>query len=89
MHITAMNPMVIKPEDLPDDVVVKEREIWTEQLKAEGKPEAIMGKIMEGKEKKFREEAALIKQSFVKDQEKTVEEYLEGNSVTKFLRKEI
>jgi elongation factor Ts len=89
MHITAMNPTVIKPEDLPEDVVVKEREIWTEQLKQEGKPEAIIGKIMEGKEKKFREESALIKQSFVKDQEKTVEEYLEGNSVTTFLRKQI
>ncbi|MFH0837668.1 MAG: translation elongation factor Ts, partial [Patescibacteria group bacterium] len=67
MHITAMNPEVISPEDLPEDVVVKEREIWTEQLKNEGKPAAIIGRILEGKEKKFREEAALIKQSFVKD----------------------
>ena len=86
MHITAMNPEVIKPEDLPEDVVVKEREIWAEQLKAEGKPEAIMGKIMEGKEKKFREEAALVKQAFVKDGEKTVEQYLEDNSVESFVR---
>ncbi|MBN2307043.1 translation elongation factor Ts [Candidatus Peregrinibacteria bacterium] len=86
MHITAMNPEVIRPEDLPEDVVVKEREIWAEQLKAEGKPEAIMGKIMEGKEKKFREEAALIKQSFVKDGDKTVEQYLEDNSVESFVR---
>ncbi len=89
MHITAMNPIVINPEDLPEDVVIKEREIWTEQLKQEGKPEEIMGKIMEGKERKFRAESALIKQSFVKDQEKTVEEYLEGNSVTTFVRKGI
>jgi len=89
MHITAMNPVVINPEDLPEDVVVKEREIWTEQLKAEGKPEEIIGKIMQGKEKKFREESALIKQSFVKDQEKTVEEYSEGNMVTSFVRKSI
>ena len=86
MHITAMNPTVIKPEDLPEDVVVKEREIWSDQLKNEGKPEEIIGKIMEGKERKFREEAALIKQTFVKDGEKTVEQYLEDNSVTGFVR---
>lgn len=89
MHITAMNPAVINPDELPEDIVIKERDIWIEQLKAEGKPEAIMDKIMEGKEKKFREESALIKQSFVKDGEKTVEEYLEGNTVTTFIRKDI
>lgn len=89
MHITAMNPSVVKPEDLPEDLVIKEREIWSEQLKNEGKPEEIIGKIMEGKERKFREEAALIKQSFVKDGEKTVEQYLEGNSVESFVRQSV
>ncbi|MBU1934816.1 translation elongation factor Ts [Patescibacteria group bacterium] len=89
MHITAMNPVVINPEDLPEDVVIKEREIWQEQLKGEGKPEEIIDKILVGKEKKFREESALVKQSFVKDNEKTVEEYLEGNSITTFVRKGI
>lgn len=87
MHITAMNPMVVSPDQLPEDLVIKEREIWTEQLKAEGKPAEIMDKIMMGKEKKFREESALIKQSFVKDGEKTVEQYLENNSVHSFIRK--
>lgn len=89
MHITAMNPRVIKPEDMPEDVVLKEREIWREQLKNEGKPEAMFDKIMVGKEKKFREEQALIKQSFVKNQEITIEEYLAGNTVNKFVRKAI
>lgn len=89
MHITAMNPVVINPEDLPEYVVIKEREIWKEQLINEGKPEEMLDKIMIGKEKKFRAESALIKQSFVKDNEKTVEEYLEGNSVTTFVRKDI
>lgn len=89
MHITAMNPEVISPEDLPEDVVIKEREIWAEQLKNEGKPAEIIGKIMVGKERKFREEAALIKQSFVKDGEKTVEQYLESNSVTSFIRESV
>lgn len=89
MHITAMNPTVISPDDISEDLVIKEREIWSEQLKAEGKPEEIIGKIMMGKEKKFREEAALIKQSFVKDGEQTVEQYLSGNSVTSFIRKAV
>ncbi|MBU0706184.1 translation elongation factor Ts [Patescibacteria group bacterium] len=89
MHITAMNPEVISPEDLPEDVVIKEREIWADQLKSEGKPAEIMDRIMQGKEKKFREEAALIKQTFVKDGEKTVEQYLESNSVTSFVRKAV
>ncbi len=86
MHITAMNPVVIRPEQLPEDLVIKEREIWTEQLKAEGKPAEMIGKIMMGKEKKFREESALIKQTFVKDGEKTIEQYLESNSVESFTR---
>ena len=86
MHITAMNPIVVSPEDIPDDVVIKERDIWTEQLKTEGKPEAIMGKILEGKES---EESALLKQAFVKDGDKTVEEYLEDNTVERFVRKAI
>jgi len=89
MHITAMKPAVINPQDMPEDVVIKEREIWREQLKNEGKPENMLDKIMAGKEKKFREEQSLIKQSFIKDQEKTVEEYLSGNIVNKFIRKAI
>lgn len=89
MHITAMNPAVITPDQLPEDLVIKEREIWSEQLKNEGKPAEMMDKIMMGKEKKFREESALIKQSFVKNQEQTIEQYLEGNSVTSFIRKAI
>lgn len=67
MHITALNPKFLKPEDIPDDLVAKEKEIWTEQLKAEKKPENVMEKIMEGKEKKFREESALLSQPFVKN----------------------
>lgn len=86
MHITAMNPAVVSPADLPEDLVIKEREIWAEQLKNEGKPAEMIDRIMQGKEKKFREESALIKQTFVKDGEKTVEQYLENNSVTSFVR---
>lgn len=72
MHITAMNPKYLKPEDVPLELVSKEKEIWQAQLKNEGKPESIWEKILSGKEKKFREEIALLAQPFVKNPEQTV-----------------
>lgn len=86
MHATAMNPRVLSPEEISEAEVAKEREIWTEQLKTEGKPEAIMGKILEGKEKKFREENALLKQAFVKNPDQTIEKLLDGAHITGFAR---
>lgn len=76
MHITAMNPQFLSPEDVSEELIAKEKDIWTEQLKNEGKPENILEKIIEGKEKKFREESALLSQAFVKDPEKKVEELI-------------
>lgn len=76
MHITASAPQCLRPEDVDGAFVAKEREIWTEQLKNEGKPAEIMDKIMAGKEQKLRNELALLTQSFVKEPDKTVEEYL-------------
>ena len=73
MHICAMNPQYVKPEDVPVATLEKEKEIWQEQLKAENKPAEIMAKILEGKEKKFREELALLTQSYVKNPDQTVE----------------
>lgn len=82
MHIAATNPQVISPDEVPGDLVEKEKVIWTEQLKNEGKPAQIVEKIMLGKEKKFREENALIKQFFVKDPEKTIEQLLKQADAT-------
>lgn len=76
MHIAAMNPLYVKPEEVPFELLEKEREIWKAQLAAENKPEAVMTKIMEGKEKKFREEAALLTQPFVKNPDMTVNQVL-------------
>jgi len=91
MHIAATNPQVISPDEIDQALVDKEKEIWVEQLKNEGKPEAIFDKIMIGKEKKFREENALLKQSFVKNPEKTVEQLLAevGSVVEDFVRFEV
>lgn len=72
MHVTAMNPKFIKPEDVPAELVEKEKEIWREQLAMEKKPKEMIEKIMAGKEHKFREESALLTQLFVKNPEMTV-----------------
>lgn len=88
MHVTAMNPLVLSPTEISEELVKKEREIWTEQLKTEGKPEAIVEKILMGKEKKFREENALLKQAFVKNPEQTVESLLNSAKIERFVRVE-
>ena len=88
MHIAAMNPKVISPTEIEDSAVAKEKEIWADQLKNEGKPENIIEKIMLGKEKKFREENALLTQPFVKDPEKTIESLLKGIQIDGFWRLE-
>ncbi len=88
MHAVAANPVVLSPDEIEDETVSKEREIWTAQLQNEGKPEQIIEKILLGKEKKFREENALLKQSFVKNPEISVEEFARQNGaeVIAFLR---
>lgn len=76
MHITAMSPKFIKPEDMPIEMIEKEKEIWRALLEQEGKSPEMMEKIMVGKEKKFREESALLTQSFVKNPEITINELI-------------
>lgn len=82
MHIAATNPRVISPDEISQALVDNEKEIWTEELKKAKKPAEIIEKIMMGKEKKFREENALIKQVFVKDPEKTIEQLLREADAT-------
>ncbi len=88
MHAAAMNPAVISPDEISEELVAKEKEIWAEHLASEGKPANILENIMMGKEKKFREESALIKQKFVKDPEKTIEQLLSdaGATIKEFVR---
>jgi len=77
LHVTAANPAYLTPDDIPADVLAKEREIATEQAKAGGKPVAIMEKIVEGKLQKFFDESCLLRQPFVKDDSMTITELLE------------
>lgn len=86
MHAAAMNPMYVSPEHVPAEAVAQEKEIWKEQMKNDKKPPEILEKIMLGKERKFREENALLKQPFVKDSSVTVETYLGGAQVTSYQR---
>jgi len=76
MHIAAASPLAVRPEDLPEAVVERERSVFLEQVKNEGKPEHIAEKIVEGKLRKFFEENTLLKQAFVKDTDRTIEEII-------------
>lgn len=76
MHVAAMNPLNIHPDDILHELLEKEREIWRVQLKNEGKNDKMIDNILVGKEKKFREENTLLKQQFVKNPEITVEQLL-------------
>ncbi len=74
LHIASAAPLAVSPADIPADVVERERHVYEEQVKEEGKPAAIAGKIVEGKLQKFYKENTLLAQPFVKDQDKTIEQ---------------
>ena len=74
MHIAASNPIAVRAEEIPADVVERERSIFLEQVKSEGKPEDIAQKIVEGRIRKYFEENTLLQQPFVKSPDKTVEQ---------------
>jgi len=76
LHIAAMNPKYIAKEDVPADIVEKEKALFVEEVKALGKPAEIAEKIAEGKINKFLDEICLLGQPFVKDQTKTVGDLL-------------
>lgn len=74
MHVAAANPLYLKPEDVPEEVIEKEKEIAKEQMAGENKPANIVEKILEGKVNKYFQETCLLKQSFVKDDSVTIED---------------
>lgn len=76
VHVAAMDPVAISPDDIDSDLVDKERKLAEEQAKESGKPAEIQTKMVEGKINKFKEEGALVKQAFVKDPNKTIEDII-------------
>lgn len=73
LHVAAMNPKFLRPEDVTAEAVEREKGIYREQLKAEGKNEAMWDKILEGKLQKYYKDVCLMKQAFVKDDTKSIE----------------
>jgi len=80
MHAAASNPKYISRDQVPADIIEKEKEIYTDQLKQQGKPEAAIANILKGKLDKFYSEICLLEQAFIKDEEKTIQNLL-GESV--------
>jgi elongation factor Ts len=76
MHIAASNPLGIRPEDIPEAIVNREREIYQAQTLELGKPENVVAKIVEGKLNKFFKENCLLNQPYVRDPDLTVEDLL-------------
>jgi elongation factor Ts len=74
MHVAASAPLYLKREDVPSDVVEKEKAIYREQLREQGKPEKVWDKILEGKLDKFFKDVCLIDQAFVKDPDKSIQQ---------------
>jgi elongation factor Ts len=75
MHTAAAMPQYVLPKEVPADIIAKEKEIAIEQMKASGKPANVLEKIAEGKLNKYYEDTCLVKQTYVKDPNLTVEKY--------------
>ena len=94
MQIAAANPVAVSREDIPEDVIEKEKEIFKSQAADGKKPENIVEKIVAGKLDKYFQEAVLMEQSYVKDSGKTVKDFMmevsgklgEAMSVRRFVR---
>ena len=77
MHVAAINPLALSPDQIDADTVARERNVLTEQARESGKPEAVIEKMIEGRMRKFYEEVALLKQQFVVNPDITVEQAAE------------
>jgi elongation factor Ts len=91
MHIAASRPECVSKEQVPADLIAKEKEIFSEQARQSGKPANIVEKMVEGRINKFLNEVTLLGQPFVKDPDTTVEKLLKGKnaSVVRFTRYEV
>jgi len=76
MHIASAAPLSVSPDQIDPALVEREREVYRQQVKEEGKPDHIADKIVEGKIQKFYKESALLAQPFVKDPDKTIEQLI-------------
>ena len=97
MQVAAASPRWVSSEDVPQDVMEKEREIYREQLKESGKPEKVIDQIVEGKLNKFFKENCLIEQDYIRESNMAVKDYIssviavlgENLQVRRFVRYEV
>jgi elongation factor Ts len=83
MHIAATDPVSVSREEVPQEVLDREREIYSEQLRSQGKPENMIEKIVDGRLDKYFKESCLVEQQYVKNPEKTVKELI-AEMIAKF-----
>lgn len=76
MHIAASNPVCVRREEMPPEVLEKEKEIYRDQARESGKPEKVLDKIVEGKVEKFFKESCLMEQVYVKNPDLTIADLL-------------
>jgi elongation factor Ts len=93
LQIAAMKPEFVSVEAIPSEVLERERRILAEQTRQEGKPEHLIDKIVEGKLRKFYQEKVLLEQPFIKDEKKSVKQYISESGlnfeVVRFVRFEV
>lgn len=97
MQIAAMNPKYVRREEVPEEALNKEREILKQQALAEGKPEHIVEKMVEGRLNKYFQEVCLLEQPYVKDPDKTIDQLVketiaklgENINIRRFVRYEM
>ncbi len=91
MHIAAMNPLVVSPEQVSEELIEKEREIYRAQAEESGKPPEIVEKMVDGRVRKYLAEISLTEQPFVKDSEKKIGDLCasSGAKITRFVRYEV
>ena len=86
MHIAAMDPGYLSPDQVTTDDLEREKEITKKQLEEEGKPANIIEKILEGKMRKFYEENTLVKQKYVRDDSVSIEDFIKPLTINGFTR---
>jgi elongation factor Ts len=97
LQIAAMNPQYIAEANIPPNIIEKEKEIYREQMKDSGKPDNIIDKIIEGKLSKYFTEVCLLRQSYFKEEKKTIEDLIaekihklgENITVKRFIRYQV
>ena len=97
MQVAAANPRYVRRSEVPENVLARERAVFMDQARESGKPEAVLGKIVDGKVEKFYQEVCLMEQFFVKNPDVTMDAYLkdviskigENMVVNRFVRFEL